>query len=145
MKGISPLVASVLLVAITMSVAGILAFWVSSFTGQTLPQVNKTVEECRFSNFEIWSCSFDSATETLTFTLHNIGPYEIQDLQLFIVYNDSRVSDVIKLNKNLGRAEYKSFRLTASQMNVSMAGFSGIIVGTGVCPELSKQSGCLRS
>lgn len=145
MKGISPLVASVLLVAITMSVAGILAFWVSSFTGQTLPQINRTAEECRFSNFEIWSCSFDSTTETLTFTLHNIGSYDILDLQLFIVYNDSTVSPLIKLNEKLGRAEYKSFVRTASQMNVSTSGFAGIIVGSGVCPELSKQSGCLRS
>ena len=36
MKGISPLVASVLLIAITMAVAAILANWVSSFTRQTV-------------------------------------------------------------------------------------------------------------
>lgn len=36
MKGISPLVASVLLIAITMAVAAILAAWVSSFTRNTI-------------------------------------------------------------------------------------------------------------
>ena len=36
-KGISPLVASVLLIAITIAIAGILASWVTSYTEETLP------------------------------------------------------------------------------------------------------------
>jgi len=36
-KGISPLVASVLLIAITIAIAGILASWVSSYTQEALP------------------------------------------------------------------------------------------------------------
>jgi len=36
-KGISPLVASVLLIAITIAIAGILASWVSSYTEEALP------------------------------------------------------------------------------------------------------------
>jgi flagellin-like protein len=145
MKGISPLVASVLLIAITMSVAGILAFWVSSYTSQTLPKTNRTEEECRFSNFEIWSCNLDTASGKLTVTLHNIGIYDISELKIFILLTDNTVTSPISLNGTLLRGEYKSFVLENSTTNVSSEKFSKIIVGTGLCPDLSRESGCTRS
>ena len=141
MKGISPLVASVLLIAITMSVAGILAFWVSSYTSQTLPKMNRT-EECRFSNFEIWSCSIDSAG-TLTFVLHNIGQYEILDLTAFVFTTENTVSPGVKLNSSLLLGEYKSFTLQNSSTNVPAEKFSKLIITTS-CPDLSKESTCTR-
>ncbi|MBU3896677.1 MAG: hypothetical protein KJ697_01965 [Nanoarchaeota archaeon] len=39
-KGISPLVATVLLIAITMAVAAVLANWVQTYTEEALPQSN---------------------------------------------------------------------------------------------------------
>ncbi|MEM5879511.1 MAG: archaellin/type IV pilin N-terminal domain-containing protein [Candidatus Aenigmatarchaeota archaeon] len=141
MKGISPLVASVLLIAITMSVAGILAFWVSSYTSSTLPKMNRT-EECRFSNFEIWNCRLDRTTGTLTFVLHNIGQYEILDLTSFIVLTDGTVTPMIKLNSSLIVGEYKSFILPNSTTNVPSEKFSKLIIGTGACPDLSKEAVC---
>ena len=39
-KGISPLVASVLLIAITIAIAAILANWVSTYTEEALPQTS---------------------------------------------------------------------------------------------------------
>ena len=41
-KGISPLVATVLLIAVTMTLAGIIAFWGSSFVRTSLPTENQT-------------------------------------------------------------------------------------------------------
>jgi flagellin-like protein len=145
MKGISPLVASVLLIAITMSVAGILAFWVSSYTSQTLPKTNRTEEECRFSNFEVWSCNLNTANGKLTFTLHNIGMYDISDLKIFILQTDNTVTPPISLNGTLLRGEYKSFVLENSTTNIPTEKFSKIIVGTGLCPSLSVESTCMRS
>jgi len=110
MKGISPLVASVLLIAITMSVAGILAFWVSSYTSQTLPKTNRTEEECRFSNLEIWSCNLNTQTGKVTFTLHNIGLYDIGDLKVFVVLNDNTVTPPVSLDGTLLKGEYKRAR-----------------------------------
>ncbi|MEM5766049.1 MAG: archaellin/type IV pilin N-terminal domain-containing protein [Candidatus Aenigmatarchaeota archaeon] len=142
MKGISPLVATVLLIAITMSVAGILAFWVSSFTSQTLPKYNRT-EECRFSNFEIYSCTLDRATGTLTFILRNTGQYDIQGLTAFIILKNNIVTPTINLNpSSLMVGEYKSFILPNSTTNVPAEQFSKLIVGTSVCPDLSKESTC---
>jgi flagellin-like protein len=145
MKGISPLVASVLLIAITMSVAGILAFWVSSYTSQTLPKVNRSEEECRFSNFEIWSCNLNTQTGKLTFTLHNIGQYDIEDLRAFIVLTDNTVTSPIPLNSTLLKGEYKSFILENSTTNVASEKFLKLIIGTGLCPTLTVESGCMRS
>jgi len=145
MKGISPLVASVLLIAITMSVAGILAFWVSSYTSQTLPKTNRTEEECRFSNLEIWSCNLNTQTGKVTFTLHNIGLYDIGDLKVFVVLNDNTVTPPVSLNGTLLKGEYKSFVLENSSTNVSSEKFSKLIVSTGLCPSLSIESGCTRS
>ncbi|MEM5869835.1 MAG: archaellin/type IV pilin N-terminal domain-containing protein [Candidatus Aenigmatarchaeota archaeon] len=141
MKGISPLVASVLLIAITMSVAGILAFWVSSYTSSTLPKMNRT-EECRFSNFEIWSCTIDKSTGTLTFVLHNIGQYEILDLTAYVATTDNTISPMVKLNSSLLVGEYKSFSLTNSSTNVPAEKFSKLIIATS-CPDLSRESFCV--
>ena len=38
MKGISPIVAAVLLIAITMTIAGGLALWATKLVGQQLPE-----------------------------------------------------------------------------------------------------------
>ena len=140
MKGISPLVASVLLIAITMSVAGILAFWVSSFTSQTLPKMNRT-EECRFSNFEIVSCSIDRFTGNLSFILRNVGQYDILDLAVYVFTTDNTISPKVSLNSSLSIGEYKSFILSNSSTNVPAEKFSKLVITTS-CPELSKESYC---
>lgn len=143
MKGISPLVASVLLVAITMSVAGILAFWVSSYTGQTLPKINRTEEECRFSNFEISSCIFNNATSNLTITLRNIGQYDLSQLKAQIFLTDGTVSQPISLEGVLPRGEYKTYIISTG---IPFNKFSKVVVLTSLCPQLSgEKSDCLLS
>lgn len=144
-KGISPLVASVLLIAITMSIAGILAFWVSSYTTQTLPQMNITTEQCRYSNFEIYTCSFNTTSSVITLTLHNVGDYPIANVTSYVVFTNSTFSSLISLNSSLGYGEYKSFILSNSTTGVSSSTFSKIIVGSSFCPGLTRESSCTRS
>jgi len=144
MKGISPLVASVLLIAITMSIAGILAFWVSSYTTQTLPPLNRTVEECRFSNFEIYSCIFNTTSSTITFTLHNVGQYEIINLTTYAVFANGTIAPPVILNGTLGTGEFKSYSVSNSTTGVSSATFSKIIVSSLACSGLSTDNSCTR-
>ncbi|MEM5773140.1 MAG: archaellin/type IV pilin N-terminal domain-containing protein [Candidatus Aenigmatarchaeota archaeon] len=136
MKGISPLVASVLLIAITMSVAGILAFWVSSYTTQTLPKINRTEEECRFSNFEIFSCNLNNATGNLTVTLHNIGLYDLAELKAQIFLKDGTVTSAINLEGTLPKGEYRTFIAPTS---ITTDKFSKLLVTTSLCPQLSRE------
>lgn len=145
MKGISPLVATVLLIAITMSIAGILAFWVSSYTAQTLPPINMTAEECRYSNFEILTCSIDSSSGNIIFSLHNVGPYDILNMTSYIFFNDGTISPKINLNDGLASGEYKSFVLSSSNLGFTSDRLSKIAVGSSACPSLSRDSGCTRS
>jgi flagellin-like protein len=147
MKGISPLVASVLLIAITMSIAGILAYWVSTYTTSTLPSLNKTKteEECRFSNFEIYTCNFNTTTGTITFTLHNIGLYEIVNLASYVVFTNDTITPSISLNGTLATGEFKSYSLLNTTTNVTSTTFSKLIVASSACPGLSKEHSCTRS
>lgn len=145
MKGISPLVASVLLIAITMSIAGILAFWVSSYTSSALPKMNRTVEECRYSNFEIYTCNLNTSTGDIILNLHNIGPYEIINITSYILQTDGIISPVVSLNGTLSSGEYKSFILSNSATGVPSSKFSKIIVGSGACSELRQETACARS
>ncbi|MEM5854318.1 MAG: archaellin/type IV pilin N-terminal domain-containing protein [Candidatus Aenigmatarchaeota archaeon] len=140
MKGISPLVASVLLIAITMSVAGILAFWVSSYTGQTLPKVNRTEEECRFSNFEIFSCILYNATGNLTLTLRNIGSYDLTQLKAQVFLTDGTVTQPLNLEGTLPRGEFRTYVISTG---ISTDKFSKVVVLTSLCPQLSsEESNC---
>jgi flagellin-like protein len=57
MKGISPLIATVLLIAFTMTIAGLMAAWAQSWTGTRLSStqcaLSLTVEDLRFENNQI--------------------------------------------------------------------------------------------
>jgi flagellin-like protein len=57
MKGISPLIASVLLIAFTMTIAGLMAAWAQSWTGTRLSStqcaLTLTVDDLRFENDQI--------------------------------------------------------------------------------------------
>jgi flagellin-like protein len=143
MKGISPLVATVLLIAITMSIAGILAFWVASYTTQTLPKVNRTEEECRFSNFDL-SCALNTTSGSIVVQLHNIGQYEIINLTAYVMLTDGTITSPIPLNGTLATGDYKSYIISNSTTNVSSTMFSKIIVSSLACSALSKDSTCTR-
>lgn len=91
MKGISPLVAAVLLIAATMSIAGILAYWASSFVRSSLPEINKTDVECSGSNFNVYAASYNSTTKNFTMMLENTGVYNVKISKIDFVYADMSV------------------------------------------------------
>jgi hypothetical protein len=43
----------------------------------------------------------------VTFTLHNIGLYDIGDLKVFVVLNDNTVTPPVSLDGTLLKGEYK--------------------------------------
>jgi len=88
MKGISPLVASVLLIASTMTIAAVLAYWASSFVRSSLPAVNTTDTECAGSNFNVYLASYNSTTKNFTVMLENTGKYNIKIAKIDFIYSD---------------------------------------------------------
>jgi len=92
MKGISPLVAAVLLIAATMSIAGILAYWASSFVRSSLPsESNRTDVECAGSNFNIYTASYNTTTKNFTLMLENTGMYNVKIAKIDFIYADLTV------------------------------------------------------
>ncbi len=66
-KGISPLVATVLLIVTTMTIAGILGVWATGFVRQTLPPS----DECRFADFDVYSYNYNSTSKNMIVYLIN--------------------------------------------------------------------------
>lgn len=85
MKGISPLIAAVLLIAFTMTIAGILATWANSFTRDRLA-TSSTEGQC-LGAIDVTSLSFDSTN--ITATVRNVGDIvNLTDMRVIVEYTD---------------------------------------------------------
>ncbi len=88
-KGISPLIAAVLLIAFTMTIAAILATWAQTFGEERLGEAGERGEEvveCGRLNLEIESASYNNdIVEDVV--IWNRGPNDVGDIS-FVVYDD---------------------------------------------------------
>ncbi len=69
MKGISPLVATILLIAFTLIIAGILAGWATQFASNQQQQLN----QCMDAMMYIQRATYDSTTGELAVVAYNAG------------------------------------------------------------------------
>lgn len=135
--GISPLVAAVLLIAVTMTIAGLLAYWATSFVRTSLPETNQTEAECRFADFSIYSCAYNSSAQRISLILENLQDVEMINLKTFFIFPNSTVSEPILLNGTLpAGGMLKSF-----QMQNVAENFTKIMVTTH-CSEVNKEKVC---
>ena len=136
-KGVSPLVAAVLLIAVTMTIAGMLAYWAQGFVRQQTAEFsNQTiVTRCQFANFEVFSCAYNTSTQDVRIILHNFASVELKNFTAFVVYPDGKVTDT-KLNGTLPTGFIKSYTIPSVS-----SGYSNILVKTE-CPELSVSTSC---
>ena len=84
-KGISPLVAVIMLIAFTMIVAGILAGWATRFATEQ----RSMLEKCVRANLVIKKAVYDSATENMSIMLYNAGTVPLRDFQAQLTYDDN--------------------------------------------------------
>lgn len=138
MKGISPIVAAVLLIAITMTIAGVLAYWSSTFVSTGLPTENATTSQCRVAQFEFLNCRYNSTGQTLVFSLNNVRSVDLLNLIAFVEYGNGTIASVIPLNQSLAGGTIRSYSLSGVSSD-----FSSLIIKTN-CPELSKSTSCAR-
>lgn len=139
MKGISPIVAAVLLIAITMTIAGVLAYWSASFVGESLPGANETDVKCKLANFAFASCSYFNSTKKLNFILDNRRNVDLTDLKLFLYFPNKTVSAAIALNGSLGANSPTSFSVSDIPSD-----FSSVEIRTN-CPEAVASITCTKS
>jgi flagellin-like protein len=136
-KAVSPLVAAVLLIAVTMTIAGMLAYWASGFVRlQTETFSNQSiVSKCNFADFKVYSCSYNSTSQRINLILENIRSIELHNLTAFVVYPDNTVSR-FDLNGSLPSGFIKSFPISPVS-----SGYSSMNIKTE-CPELSVSATC---
>lgn len=139
-KGISPLVAAVLLIAATMSIATVLTYWASTFVRVSLPPTaNETYGQCLAADFDIYSCSKTSNTTTeanISMVLYNKYAVELKNLTIFAFKIDGTVnSSSPKPDNSLPGNTYKGFTATVAWE------YNKIAITTH-CPTLTKEHPC---
>ena len=129
LKGISPLVATVLLIAFTVAVGGIVSVWILGFSRTQTSLVGKEAKEsiiCSYASIALSDVSYCSTTSTLSGKIENTGSVVIGDIKLSIILTNGTILEnplceaggkVIKCssaNLTLGVREIASFNLSSS-------------------------------
>jgi len=129
-KGISPLVAAVILIATTMSIAGILSYWATSFVRTRLVETeNQTQDtECLIAQFRLYSGSYNNATNDLILILENQRSVNLVLKDLYLFYGT--VLETKTLSGTLEGNTLKSFNVTNVNDN-----FDRGIIKTS-CPDI---------
>ena len=132
-KGISPLVATVLLIAITMTLAGIVAFWGSSFVRTSLPTGNQTQNiqacaACLPQDLELFSYSYNAQTNSLDLTLNNKCTYSLMFSQIVFKYGDGS-TEIKNVNSEI------PYGLSKKSITGVPSGFNSFMITTN-CKEI---------
>ncbi|MDI6798502.1 MAG: hypothetical protein QMD12_00685 [Candidatus Aenigmarchaeota archaeon] len=135
-KGVSPLVAAVLLIAATMAIATVLTYWASTFVKVSLPPTENVTTECLFADFDIYSCSKVNSTDhaNISLILYNRYNAELRNLTLF-AFRGVNVSSY-PLPDNLPGNTYKGYTVTNATWPYDK------IAITTHCPTVTKESAC---
>ncbi len=113
MKGISPLIASVLLIAVTLAVAGIYSGWLSSFTKKT----STTVEQrsnvrvtCSYGGIALNSLQYNTTASNgnITGTIENTDIIDLGDIDIEIFFTNA-TRYLADLNNTLKPGEKTTF------------------------------------
>lgn len=133
-KAVSPVIATVLLIAFTMSIAAILTAWVTDFTSQKQLESKKFEEKisCSGSNLEVNMdfARWDLNMTTFSIYLRNTGVNDIV-LDKYLVWYDNRATPVyidapeIKMAKDSGSIVVINVSKGTSEfgyINISSAG-----------------------
>ncbi|MFH7880901.1 MAG: archaellin/type IV pilin N-terminal domain-containing protein [Candidatus Aenigmatarchaeota archaeon] len=98
-KGISPLVATVLLIAVTMTLAGILAFWGSSFVRTGLPSEEETEQFKRCStavgSLKVDFSFYNETAKTFFISIYNLGPARLRLTNATFFYSTNSITKTI--------------------------------------------------
>ena len=90
-KGVSPLIASVLLIAFTLSIGAFMSTWLQEITKkQTSEAAENSKPECQFANLNIQNVTFTNSTTKLRIDVENTGTKSVAIRSVRIIYsNDS--------------------------------------------------------
>ncbi|MDY6777803.1 MAG: archaellin/type IV pilin N-terminal domain-containing protein, partial [Candidatus Nanohaloarchaea archaeon] len=90
-KGISPLIAAVLLIAFTLAVAAILTAWVTTFTQNTTGTISNRSGQlisCSYAGLSIYDVVYNTNTEQITVSVANTGTKDLSNVTV-VVFSDT--------------------------------------------------------
>ncbi len=95
LKGVSPLVAAVLLISFTMAIAAILATWATQYMTQQTSTLTAKGQEanCVYARMNLDSFNYDKTTGQLVLIVNNNGRIGLQNFTLFL-YNSTGIGKV---------------------------------------------------
>ena len=107
MKGISPLIATVLLIAFTVAVAGLISTWLMSFTKQsseTVSQQSTSQLTCSYGGIALSALKYSSTCNCMNGTIENTQTINLGNITLQIIYaNKSTITSRLCLNGSVAR------------------------------------------
>jgi len=140
-KGISPLIATVLLIAFTITVASILMNWVVEWQKSektSLTTTSETYRECRFKALRVKSVTYNCSIEgRLLVEIENIGQGNLNDFVAQVIYQNNSVSKLILEPDLTIRTGDVNFLYNDSFF---YPGLSSLEISTSDCPLTTKQS-----
>ena len=96
MKGISPLVAVIMLIAFTLVIGGILAAWVSQYTTGQRTQVQRCID----ARVILQRGSYDADTKELTIVVNNYGNVDLSFAPIILQGGETtKLDDLIPVEK----------------------------------------------
>ena len=136
-KGLSPLIAAVVLIAATMSIAGILSFWATGFVRKKLTESQNISEEtgCMGADFKLHLAKYDENTHKLSIIVDNTREVDLKLQNVYIFYPNGMKTKTLNPPILLKGNEMKQF--TVDEVD---PGFESVTIKTN-CPEVSLSFG----
>jgi len=103
-KGISPLIATIMLIAFTMVVAGIIAGWATQFVTQSRSEL----QFCSKAQMLIQRAYYNNDTKTLTLALFNTGDVLLEGFAVRITYKNETITSEKFEGLNISYQEIKT-------------------------------------
>lgn len=150
-KGISPIISAVVLIAATMTVAGVIAYWAANFVGVSSPETASTVNspstKCQSADFQIYQCSYSASNQTISFVLYNDRTIDLGGM-IATVFDSNNlpawsnmtlipISPVGVVSNILPVGQYFGYQIS----NIPSS-FSKIIISTSMCPSITHETTC---
>ncbi|MDY6765762.1 MAG: archaellin/type IV pilin N-terminal domain-containing protein [Candidatus Nanohaloarchaea archaeon] len=134
-KGVSPLIAAVLLIAFTMAVAAILTAWVTTFTQEQTAQLgNQSAKQidCNFGQLDIFDTTSDTTWVTVAIT--NTGTVDFNNTSVTALSGGSVLGKGYISNMDSGAT--KSINVSWSQSEAAET----VRIATQQCPQVTAQT-----
>ena len=97
-KGVSPLIATVLLIAVTMTIAGVVAMWSSTFTSGKIAETEQNVSKiCIGANMKISEAVISNNVGY--FKIENIGTTVLSGFNAYLYYSNPALDEELDPTK----------------------------------------------